>query len=362
MRKLRYGIIGAGNISPKHLDGYFREGDHVEIVAVCDIIESRAQEKARKYAIESVYTDYRQLLARSDIDFVSVCLPNYLHAPVAIEAMEAGKHVHCEKPMALNGKLAAEMLNASRKTGKKLMVGVNNRFTPQSIFTKRYIQSGKLGKIYYSRCGWVRRAGLSYSGWFCDKELAGGGPLVDLGVHFIDLVLYFMDYPAMDSIVARTFSKFGVDDEQRQLYTFEGAKADFSVRYSVEDFATGFLNLKNDSSLNFEISWASNIEHERRFYEILGDKGGIRYEDGAPKPVFKIFSREEDQFIDIEPKVKTDAYNVSEFGHFIDCVLNDREPVISPPEQAVEMMRLIDGAYASAAQGGRQIVFGPENE
>ena len=357
MNKLKYGIIGAGYISDKHLEGYAALDEKVSLEAICDIVEDRAVQKAEKYGIKDVYTDYGKLLARKDIDFVSICLPNHLHEAASVKAMESGKHVHCEKPMALNAKQAANMLEVSRRTGKKLMVGVNNRFTPQSQFIKNYIKSGNLGEIYYARCGWVRRAGLSYAGWFCNKELAGGGPLIDLGVHFIDLAMYYMDYPAVNSVTARTYSKFGMNDDLRQLYTFEGAKADFDIRYSVEDFTAGFVNLGNDACLNFEISWASNIESEKRFYEILGDKGGIKFEDMSETPALKIFTREHGQFVDIEPKIKTDGYNTTEFSHFIDSILNNQPPYMSLPEQSVEVMRLIDAAYESAEKSGRQIIL-----
>ncbi|MCL2665035.1 MAG: Gfo/Idh/MocA family oxidoreductase [Defluviitaleaceae bacterium] len=356
MKKLKCAIIGAGNISGKHLHGYKSQSDRVELAAVCDIIPERAEAKAKEFGIPDVYTDYGMIAKRKDIDFVCICLPNYLHCPATVQFLNAGKHVHCEKPMALNGKQANEMLAVSRATGKKLMVGVNNRFTNQAAFVKGYINDGKLGKVYYSRCGWIRRGGLSYAGWFCDKKLAGGGPMIDLGVHFIDLTLYYLGYPEFDSISARTFAKFGTDDNVRQLYTFDGAKADFNQKYTVEDFIAGFVNFKDDSCMSFEVSWASNIEKEKTFYEILGDKGGLRYDSGAAAPL-KIYSVEQGQFVDIEPKIKSDAYGISEFGHFADCILADKEPTIAPPEQTAKMMELIDAAYKSAEKNGRQVVF-----
>jgi len=168
--------------------------------------------------------------------------------------------------------------------------------------------------------------------------------------------MYFMDYPALDSISARTYSKFGANDELRQLYTFEGAKADFSIKYTVEDFTTGFVNMKNGACLSYEISWASNIEQEKQFYELLGDKGGVRF-DSADPSALKIFTREDGQFIDIMPRIKSDGYGVTEFGHFLDGIISGLPIEISPPEQAVQIMKLIDAAYESSESGGRQVVF-----
>jgi len=345
MKKLRYGIIGCGGISGKHLTGYSALADDVEIVACCDIIEERMDNVAKKYNIPKKYRDYKDLLVDPEIDFVSVCLPNCLHNPVTCEALKVGKHVHCEKPMALNTAQAQEMLDTSRKTCKKLMIGLNNRFTPQSQFVKQYIAEGNLGEIYYARCGWVRRAGMAIAGWFTDKEQSGGGPLIDLGVHYIDLVMYFMNYPKVRDVSARTYCKFGANLDLRQTYT--GAYTRLDLPYNVEDFAVGFINLENDACISFEISWASNIEREKLFYEILGTNGGIKMETQPGGPFFKIFSRIGDQLVDIEPKLRMDAYQ-GEFAHFVESIRTGKDPTISVPEQGVEMMTLIDGIYRSA--------------
>ena len=275
MEQLRHAIIGAGGISSKHFKGY-RAVKGVETVALCDANEETLRRTAAQYGISDTYTDYRQLLAREDIDLVSVCLPNYLHAPVTIAALEAGKHVHCEKPMAMSAAQAQAMLDTSRRTGKKLMVALNNRFTPHALYVKGLCDSGWFGDIYFMKCGWIRRAGLPDSGWFGEKKSAGGGALIDLGVHFIDLSMYMMGYPDVASVTAKTYSKFG-GRENSEVYTYGHAPIAPGFKFDVDDLACGLIDLKGDASIAFEISWASNIETEQFFYEIYGVKGGARF-------------------------------------------------------------------------------------
>jgi predicted dehydrogenase len=343
--KLRYGIIGTGNIAGwKHLTGYSELREDVEITAACDTNEKRLKEVGQKYNIPHLFTDYNDLLALNEIDMVSICLPNYLHAPVTIKALKSGKHVHCEKPMAMNENEALEMLKAKNETGRKLMIGLNNRFTPTSTFVKKYIDGGNLGDIYFAKCGWIRRKGLPSNAWFQSKELSGGGPLIDLGVHYIDLVMYFLDYPELVSAVARKYKKFG-GTEAAPLYSYkDGSQADW--KYDVEDFVAGFLELKNDVSVSFEISWASNVEKELMFYEIYGNKANIRFSNWE----VDIFTVINGEFADIHPKIETAVYSETEFKHFIKCIRTGCEPSISNIEQCVKMMKIVDAVYRSTEE------------
>lgn len=356
-KKLRYGIIGLGGISPKHLDGYKGLSDDVEIVAGCDIDEEKLQAQCDKYNIPRRYTDYHELLDQPDIDFVSVCLPNNLHSVVAIEALKKGKHVHCEKPMAMNEEQTAAMIAARDETGLQLMVGVNNRFTPKSQYIKQLADAGVFGEIYFTKCGWQRRNGLAHSGWFLDKEISGGGPLIDLGVHFIDLAMYFMGYPEPDAVLAKTYTKFG-NNKKRVPYTWPWAKlSDIKGECTVEDLATGFFTLKNGASVQFELSWASNIDNERRFYDIYGTEGGAHYEDGPDGESLKIFSMLGNQMITSEVKeLNMNMLGDTEFEHFVRCVRENVRPTISVPEQTAETIRIIRGIYKSA-ETGRQVLY-----
>ena len=348
MRKLRYGIIGTGNIAmTKHLPGYAALADDVEIVAACDINEDSLKAAKEKYHIQYIFTDYHKLLKSEDIDFVSVCLPNYLHNPVSIEAMRSGKHVHCEKPMAMNHKQAEEMRMVKDETGKILMIGLNNRFTGESQFVKRYIDEGNIGGIYHVKCGWQRRACAGAYGWFTDKELSGGGPLIDLGVHYIDLVMYFMGYPAIRSVTAKTYSKL-VKGEKGYLFTHDNSHLGKNTKFTVEDLAIGFIDLKQDTSIDFEVSWASHIEKERIYYSFYGTKGGISFvkEDGESK--LKIHTIVDEQHVDIIPKVNNRIIACNEFAEFVDCIRKQREPGISILDQNVDMIGLIDAIYESS--------------
>lgn len=356
MTKLNLGIIGAGGILVKHMNGYSALKDDVNIAAICDIDEAKLNAAAEKYGIPSKYTDYKDLLARKDIDFVCVLLPNYLHAPVTIEALKAGKHVHCEKPMAMNAAQAQAMIDARNESGKQLMIGLNNRFTPNALFIKEYIDKGMLGEIYFAKTGWVRRDGLPHAGWFCEKEYSGGGALIDLGVHFIDLVLYYLGYPGFKSVTAKTYRKLG-RPETYKMYANSRADETAGKCFDVEELATGFVELKNDVDLQFEISWASNIENERNYYEIYGTDGGVKYVwEAGQEPVLKLFSRINGQLVDIFPKIKPELYKENEFKHFVECVRMNKKPTVSVPEQAMEMMRLIENIYLSSEKK-RQIVF-----
>jgi len=356
-KKLRYGIIGLGGISPKHLGGYSALADEVEIVAGCDIDEEKLQAQCDKYNIPRRYTDYHELLDQPDIDFVSVCLPNNLHASVTVEALKKGKHVHCEKPMAMNEEQTAAMLAARNETGLQLMVGVNNRFTPQSQYVKYLAETGVFGEIYFAKCGWQRRNGLAHAGWFLDKEISGGGPLIDLGVHFLDLVLYFMDYPEPDAILAKTYTKFG-NNEKRVVYTQPRAKlSDITGECTVEDLATGFITLKNGASVQFEMSWASNNQ-DRIFYDLYGTEGGVHWESGPHGEIFQIFNVIGNQMVISEPKggINMNLLGDNEFEHFVRCMRENVHPTISIPEQTAETIRIIRGIYESA-ETGRHVTF-----
>jgi len=343
MQKLKYGIIGTGDIARnKHLPGYAALPG-VELYAACDINAEKLEAMGKAYAIPRLFESYKDLLALPEIDLVSVCLPNYLHAPATVEALNAGKHVHCEKPMAMNAREASDMLAARDKTGKKLMIGLNNRFLPEAHYVKKYIDGGHLGRIYYAKCGWLRRRGLPANPWFQDKELSGGGALIDLGVHYIDLVMYMLGYPKPLSVTAGATCNFG-GGEEAELYGYEGHKKEWKC--DIEDHIAGFIRLENNVNVSFEINWASNMEKEIVFYEIYGTKANIKYGPGG----VTIFTNVNGQFADITPQIEPRfaGAETNEFQYFVDCINNGVQPVISNSDQCREMMRLVDGIYKSA--------------
>lgn len=349
-RKLRHGLIGCGGCGVgKHLAAYAMYKDDVELGAVYDPDTKRAAAAAEKFSVPKVYGSIDELLADKNIDVVSVVTPTATHAQISIAAMKAGKHVHVEKPIALNAMQAQEMVDVKNATGQKLMVALNNRFTETNQFAKRYVSEGHLGEIYHARCGWRRRRGIPTSGWFISKALGGGGPLIDLGVHFLDLTLYLMGFPMPASVVANTCCKFGNNPK-----LVGQAKPDGS--YDVEDFAAGFARLENGATLDFEFSWASNIDRELLYFELLGTRGGMCLTAPNYLSELKIHTEVAGSLVDITPCIKNVAgWGQNETRHFIDCIKNDVEPM-ARPEEAVEIMRLIDGIYASS-EAKREIIL-----
>lgn len=196
-QKLRYALIGAGgNAEKKHIQGYLSLVDDVEVVAICDIDENKAQLMADKYLVPKIYTDYKVMFAEVQPDIVSIVTPNYLHAEITIYALSQGAHVHCEKPLSISAEEAKGILEARNRSGKRVMIGLNNRFTNEAVFLKKWIDEGNLGHIYSAKAGWIRRSGIPGRGtWFTDKERSGGGVLIDLGAHYLDLALYLMGTP-----------------------------------------------------------------------------------------------------------------------------------------------------------------------
>ena len=348
MHRLKYGCVGAGGIADwKHLKGYSAI-ERVEIRAICDPNIKAAERLAEKYNIPEVYEDYNEMLEKSELDFISVCTPNCFHMPVTVRALEKGVHVHCEKPLAMNAEEAQMIVDAKDKYGKKVMAALNNRFTNEAFFVKKYAEEGLFGEIYHAKCGWRRRRGIpGKGGWFTSKKMSGGGPLIDLGVHFMDLVMYFMDFPSPVTVTGETYSRFA-ENTSRNSWSY-GSSGDGT--YDVEDLAVGFVKLANGATVDFEFSWASNIEKEYNYYELLGTKGGASYKDGQ----LKLFSEILDTCVDIFPNTGYPKRALDEFEHFIECIVCGKEP-LAPPEQAVKLMKIIDGTYESA-RTKREVAF-----
>ncbi len=353
-RKLRYALIGCGGCGEhKHLAAYKKHPDEIELAAVFDADQAKAHAVAERNHVPKVCASYEELLADPKIDIVSVVTPNILHAPISIAALNAGKHVHVEKPIAMNAAEAQAMVDAKNRAGRKLMVALNNRFTETSQYAKRFVEEGHLGEIYHARCGWRRRVGFNMFGsWFADKKMSGGGPLIDLGVHFFDLTLYLMGFPAPATVSGTCYDKIA-----HPAKAAKAAKAAPSVMlgrdqakgkfFDVEDIAVGFVRLATGASVAFEFSWASHIERETTYLELLGTRGGLSMHDG----VLKVFSEAAGRPVDIVPQVKnTSGWGDNETRHFIDCIHQGKDP-IAPPEDAVKMMQIIDAIYASSATG-----------
>ena len=347
-RKLRIGCVGIGGIfNAVHAPALLNHPE-IEIVAVCDIVEEKAKKFAAAHGIKKVCTNFMDIVNNKDVDIVDICTPNLFHSQVAIAALKAGKHVFTEKPDAVNADEARKMAEAAKASGKTLMAMRNNRFRPQSQFLKRFIREGNMGDIYTGRCGWIRRRGIpGKGGWFTTKELSGGGPLIDLGVHMIDLAIWLMGNPRPVSVVGSTYCKFANADTSDSIHSqFGEVKSDGT--FDVEDLATGFIRFDNGASLQIEFSWASNIEEEMNFVELRGSKAGFSLKNEK----LGVYTEIAGTLCDITPRTSHDAMgqHARHLNHFIDVVRGRSEP-INLPEHGTHMIQILTAIYESARTG-----------
>ena len=348
MKTLKIGIIGNGGICKGAHAPAYAQDPRAEIVAVCDIIKERAEFlRDNFFPGAKVYTDYKELLNDENVESVDICTPNYLHSVIAVDALNAGKHVFCEKPDAISVSEALRMKEAAEKSGKMLMIMRNNRFVSASKYARKYIDDGRMGEIYAGRCGWQRRRGIpGKGGWFTTKEQSGGGPLIDLGVHMIDLAIWLMGNPTPVAVSGNTFCKFADTD------TSDSANSDFGDKnaegtFDVEDLAMGMIRFDNGAVLQIEFSWASNVKEERRFVELRGTKSGLKWENDK----LEIYTEEDGQLLDIIPAGKSDnGGHRLNLKHYLDVVLDGKEPCFKP-QQGVDMIKILCAIYESAKTG-----------
>jgi predicted dehydrogenase len=348
IQKLQLAVVGAGKIFRNaHLPAWLAHPE-VEILAICDTNKTYAEQLAEEHGIPYVYTDYRELLQLKEIDIVDICTPNLFHSEISIAALQAGKHVFCEKPDAINPEEAQKMADAAAVSGKVMMAMRNNRFRAESQYLNQYIEEGHMGEIYMGRCGWIRRRGIpGQGGWFTTKELSGGGPLIDLGVHMLDLSVWLMGNPKPVSVSGATYRKFAGSSISDSEHSDFGESRQDGI-FDVEDLAAGFIRFENGSTLQIEFSWASNIEEEMNFVEFRGTKAGA----SLRRNELKIFTETTGRLTDLKPlfspvKQKPHALHLQ---HFVDVVRQRAEP-INKPEHGVDMIKMLSALYRSAETG-----------
>lgn len=357
MTQLRVGVIGAGSISGVHLHAYSVH-PNVKLMAIADLNEGRAQEKAATYGIPHVYNNYQELLADPEVDAVSICTWNNTHAEIAILALEAGKHVLCEKPLAKSLEQAEMVAEAVKRTGKLLLVGFVRRYSDQVKLLKKYTDSDALGDIYYAKASILRRLG-NPGGWFSDSSRSGGGPLIDLGVHMIDVCWFLMGKPKVKSVSGNTYRQLGNRSNVEGLSFYQAADYDASLN-DVEDLANTLIRFENGASLYVDVSFTLHAAADESSAKIYGTKGGAELE-----PKLVIVTEQFNTIINIDPQIDhlsfqfQDSFN-NEISHFVDCCLGKAEP-ISPVEDGVELMRILNAVYESAASG-REISFAANEE
>lgn len=343
-KKLRVGIIGAGSISHSHMAGYKALKD-VEVVAACDIDEKKLAAYCEQYSIPAQYTDFNEMIAKEDLDCVSVCTWNSVHKDATIAALRGGANVLCEKPMAMNTAEAEEMLAVAKETGKLLQIGFVRRFGNDADALKEYINAGTFGDIYYAKATYLRRSGCP-GGWFGDKTRSGGGPLIDLGVHVIDLVRYLGGLPKAVSAYGATYNNLGPDRANGHKGWVVEEK---NSPYTVEDFTTALIRFDNGLTVSVEASFNLNIKEDVGDIQLFGTNAGCTI-----NPDLEIFTQMANRFVNVKP---TDSIALSfnglferEIKGFTDAV-KGVAPCIAPAEDGVELMRIIDAIYESAETG-----------
>jgi len=354
-KKIRAAVIGVG-IGKYHIEGY-QEHPKAEVVAVADLRKEAAEEAADTYGIPQVYTDYRKMLQEADVDCVSVCVPNKFHAPITIDCLKAGAHVLCEKPLARTAREGQKMVDAAKKAKRTLMVQFNNRFRPESQLLKQYIDDGVLGDIYFARCGWIRRNGIpGWGSWFTTKEIAGGGPLIDLAVHMLDLTLWFMGNPEPAMVMASTYSVFGPKMEGLGPWGTPNPKGTFDV----EDMAVAMIKFDNGATISLEASWASRCKREWVYSTLMGTGAGaslervfeVDGEDDTAVDTLEIYAQRYGEPVNEQLLFPADAAmgRHTAVQHFVDCLLKGTTP-LSPGEDGLRIMKILDAAYKSASSG-----------
>jgi predicted dehydrogenase len=354
MTKIKAGIIGCGGICfGKHLPAALATG-LVDFVAFCDIVEANAAKSCKEFGAKGAktYSDYVKMLDENDIDAVYICTPNRTHSDIAVYALESGRHVMCEKPMAINAKEAMRMVIAAKKSGKLLTVAYQNRFRPENLYVKRLADEGEFGDIYFARAKAVRRRAVPTWGVFLNDFEQGGGPLIDIGSHALDLTLWTMNNYKPKYAVGTVYQKLNSRTDTGNAW------GDWNPdEFTVEDSAFGFVVMENGATIVLESSWALNDRFpQEAVFTLAGTKAGVDFVDGVhinsirdgrqtvtkvtmPGSGVEFYSPNED-----------DKHEIIEQQVFLNAVLGKGELTVTP-EQAYVVTLILDGIYESAKTG-----------
>lgn len=366
MAALRVGVIGLGFIgTAKHLPGLASLGDEVQIVAFCDLEIERAEGARANYGAEGSYatTDWRQVVADESLDVVHVCTWNTTHCEITVAALEAGKHVLVEKPMAVTGAEARLMAATAERVGRKLTVGYQYRFRQDSQYVRATVDEGRLGEIYHARAHAVRRRGVPVWGCFMDKSKQGGGPLIDLGTHALDLALWFMGDHEVASVTGSVYSKLRDKPEGNIGMPWDPA------RFEVEDSAFGLVTMKSGATVFLEAAWALNVKASREAcVTLMGTEGGADTEQVGGEYEATLNGVAGGKLYELRPTLDAGYFGASgeapsgfavmgaaEARQWVDAIRHDTDPLVLPAQAAV-VTEVLEAIYRSS-ETGAPVVF-----
>lgn len=344
---IKFGIVGAGAIATSSCRAIKSHGG-AEIVAASDLNADRLKELCTEFEIGTSYKTTDELFADKNVEAVYIGVPNKFHAPLAKAALEAGKHVILDKPFAMNYAEAQEVADTAKAKGKMLMIGMNQRYRAESQKIRQAVADGKLGDVYHGKAFWFRRAGIPKLGtWFGNKAVAGGGALLDIGVHLLDLCLFCMDSFESEAVFGKTYSVFG----KRGLGEGGWGKSDFNkdIVFDVDDFASAFIRFKNGSTVTLDVSWAAHAEHgNRNDVHLYGSEAGASL---YPDKMFRFNDDYASGYEVIEGVGgKPNLEHCDRFHNFINAINGDEEPLTSV-HQSLQVQRILDAIYESCATG-----------
>lgn len=345
MKKLRTAIIGSGQIAQvTHIPNY-QSMEYAKIVGVCDTSLDTARTAANKFEIENYYDSHKKMLEDLKPDAVIICVPNKFHCPITLDALEAGCHVFCEKPPSITVKEAEQMAAKAESTRKILSYGFHFRASEHVAFLKDRIGKGKMGEIYHTEVKWHRRRGIPGWGCFTNKDIQGGGPLIDIGAHMLDCALYLMDYPKISYVCASSSDRIGKTSKV-------GLMGEWNPKhFTVEDGIFGYIQFANGTSLDLQASFAINQgEKDIRSVKLFGSK------EGADLFPLKIYGEEEGQLVNLEfPFLEMRDWHMDLDTNFVNACLGKEELLVTA-RQGAYIQKLICGLYESA-ETGKPVIF-----
>jgi predicted dehydrogenase len=352
MKKVKVAVIGCGTIANSaHLPSYSRN-PKAELAYVCDIIPERAEAAKAAYGAGKAVLDYKEILADPTVEAISLCVPNFLHDKIAIDCLNAGKNVLCEKPAAVSYERACAMKEAADRNGKILNIGVVNRFKQSVNKVKKLIDDGDLGQLYHVYCSFRSHRSIpGLGGPFTRLDCAGGGVLIDWGVHFLDLIFYCIGDVKPVSASGEAYSKLGQDMENYTYTSMWAGPPDFNGKYEVEDFVTGFIRTSG-ASITLNGAWAQNIGEDAMFIEFLGDKGGIKLQYGGN---FVYYTAKDGSLLETKYDFNPGDMFYDELDAFLDSASSNTK-IRSNIDNVLITTNVMEALYQSAAQK-KEIVF-----